>query len=411
MEEVALTSPAREPASLRRRRFERPALVHHWLVARRGGEKVLDALLELLPEAEVYTLVHDREACALPQRRQAHVPAVSRVPGMTRAFRAALPFHARAFAAFDLSGHDLLVSSDAALAKAARPAPGVPHLCYCYSPPRWAHDLREVYVGSLLPPLRPAARAVLARVADDDRRAAEGVTRFVAISRHVAERIARCYGRPATVVPPPVDTGFFTPPRAADAAGAQAEIETELGPLLALQVADLVRRSGRRPYLALGHVVPYKRFEVAVAACRRLGRPLVVAGDGPGFQRLRREAGADTLFVQRPHDRQVRALYRGARALLFPGEEDFGLVPVEAMACGTPVVALARGGATETVVDGVTGCLYADEGADRAAALAQAIERFESLSGSLQPRDAVARASAFARGVFARRMRNILDSL
>jgi glycosyltransferase involved in cell wall biosynthesis len=365
---------------------------------------VLDALLELLPAAEVYTLVHDAAACALPPRRRVHVPAVSRVPGMRRAFRAALPWHARTFASFDLSRHDLLLTSDAALAKAARAAPGVPHVCYCYSPPRWAHDLREIYVGSLAAPLRPAARAVLGRVADDDRRAAVGVTTFVAISRHVAARIERAYGRAATVVPPPVDTAFFTP------AAGRPDLDPELG-AFGLQLAALAQRSGRRPYLALGHVVPYKRVDVAVGACRELGRPLVVAGDGPGFARLRRDAGPQTLFLRRPTDRQVRALYRGAAALLFPGEEDFGLVPVEAMACGTPVVALARGGACETVIDGVTGCLY-EEGAERAvAALVAAIGRFESLAGRLAPRAAVARAADFAPVHFRRRLLGLLEGL
>ena len=403
MEAATFTIAAPERAPRRVGRFQRPAVVHHWLVARRGGERVLDALLELLPAAEVYTLVHDPVACALPRRR-VHVPAMARVPGMRRAFRAALPWHARTFASFDLSRHDLLLTSDAALAKAARPARGVPHVCYCYSPPRWAHDLRELYVGSLAAPLRPAARAVLGRVADDDRRAAAGVTAFVAISKHVAARIERAYGRAATVVPPPVDTAFFTP------AAERAELDPELGPF-GLELAALAQRAGRRPYLALGHVVPYKRFDVAVAACRELGRPLVVAGDGPGFARLRRDAGPHTLFLRRPSDRQVRALYRAAAALLFPGEEDFGLVPVEAMACGTPVVALARGGACETVIDGVTGCLYA-EGAERAVpALAAAIARFESLAGGLAPRDAIARAADFAPGHFRRRLLGLLEGL
>ena len=386
-------------------RFQRPAIVHHWLVARRGGEKVLDALLELLPAAEVYTLVHDREACPLP-RRAVHVPAYARLPGMTRAFRAALPWHGRAFASFDLSGHDLLVSSDAALAKSARSGPGVPHLCYCYSPPRWAHDLRETYLASLAAPLRPAARALLTRVADEDRKAADGVTQFVAISKHVAARIARCYGRAAEVVPPPVDTAFFTPV----GAGGQAVIEAELGPL-ASGVAALAQRAGRRPYLALGHAVPYKRFDLAVAACRELGRPLVVAGDGPLFARLARGAGPDTLFVRRPTDVQVRALYRGAAALLFPGEEDFGLVPVEAMAGGTPVIARACGGATETVVDGVTGCLYDEEDGRAAHSLAQAIVRFESLAASLDPRAAVESAARFSPAVFRRRLGAVLGRL
>ncbi len=377
----------------------RPAIAHHWLVSRRGGERVLDVLLRLLPGADVYTLVHDPDKCPAPAGARAlHVSRLQRLPFAARTFRAALPWHARAFAAFDLSDHDLLLSSDAALAKAVRAPAGVPHLCYCYSPPRWAHDLREEYLATCPAPLRPAARRVLRRVAQQDCAAAQGVTAFVASSRHVAGRIARTYGREALVIPPPVDTAFFTP----------GDADGDLGPLAAPLRA---LAGGRRPWLVLGHAAPYKRMDVAVRAARARGEPLVLAGDGPGFAHLARLAGPRTLVVRAPDDRQVRGLYRAALALLYPGEEDFGLVPVEAMACGTPVVALARGGACETVVDGATGVLYAAAPGAEVSALCAALDRFAALEPALRASDAVARASGFATDVFLERLRALLATL
>jgi glycosyltransferase involved in cell wall biosynthesis len=211
-----------------------------------------------------------------------------------------------------------------------------------------------------------------------DAAAAAEVTTFVAISRHVADRIARAYGRDSIVVYPPVDTGLFTP-GAPDPAFAP---------------------DGQRPYLLLGESAPYKRFAAGVMACRALDRPLIVAGGGYGQRELLRLAGPRTRFVRDPADATVRALYRSCRALLYPGEEDFGLVPLEAMACGRPVVALGRGGALETVRNGLTGVLYAPARASglpaEAAALAEGMRYFESIEDTLAQEAAVARAGEFS---------------
>jgi glycosyltransferase involved in cell wall biosynthesis len=375
----------------------RVALVHHWMVSARGGERVLAELSRLFPGATLFTLVHDPVACPAP-------PGVARVvtsplqhlPAASRSFRALLPLLPRAYAALDLSGHDLVLSSDAALAKTVRIPSGVPHVCLCYSPPRWAWDLSEVYLRRAVPaPLRPLARALLAGTRRADREAAGRVTRFLAISQHVRARIARCYDRDSQVVYPPIDTDFFSISRVSGGAD-----------------------PAERPYLALGEAVPYKRFDLALAACRALDRPLVVAGGGRRLAALRALAGPRTRFVPDPDDAQVRELYRGCRALLFPGEEDFGLVPLEAMACGRPVIALARGGATETVIDGVTGCLYpegsgagassdsglaldgASSGPGEVGPLIAALRRFESLEDGLDPRAARARAEEFSTARF-----------
>lgn len=369
------------------------ALVHHWLVSRRGGEKCLDALASLLPGAPVYTLVHDPDACPPPAAAGPVIPSsLQRWPGGVRRFRALAPWFHRFYRGLDVSAHPFVVSSDASLAKAVRKGPGARHVCYCYSPVRWAFDLREDYLDvAVLPPLRGLARRVLDRVAAADRRAASDVDAFLTISRHVAARIERAYDREAPVVSPPVDTGFFTP----------GEPEPLPDGIRAPWSAD------ERPYLLLGQAVPYKRFDVAVNACRALRRPLVVAGGGPDWEFLRKLASPLTVFIPRPDDATVRSLYRGARALLFPGEEDFGIVPVEAMASGCPVIALGVGGATETVVPGRTG-VFAEAVGD--AAFQDAIRQFEAIESGFAPTAMVERAAGFSLESHLRSMRAALTA-
>ena len=353
----------------------RLALVHHWLVTRRGGERCLETLAELLPGADLFTLVHDAAACpAPPGLGQVHTTALQRWGFGRRHFRAFLPLFSRFYGGLDLSGYDLVVTSDASLAKTVKVPQGCRHVCYCYSPVRYAWDLSELYLERSVPAwARPLARAVLAAVRRTDYRAAQKVDHFVAISQTVAERIERCYGRPSVTIYPPTDVDFFCP----------AENEAH-----APRAGD-----NSRPYLLFGQAVPYKRFDDAVLACRALDRPLIVSGGGPDFARLADLAGPQTTFISRPSDQEVRSLYQQCRALLFPGEEDFGLVPVEAMACGRPVIALGRGGATETIVHEQTGILTASSGAD---VLLDGIRRFEAWERHFEPSAAVARAALFS---------------
>lgn len=360
------------------------ALVHHWMVSRRGGERCLEALASLLPGADLYTLVHDAAACPTPAGvAGVTCSALQRVPGWRRHFRLWAPAFARLYGGLDLSGHPVVVSSDAALSKAVRVDPGALHVCYCYSPVRWAWDLQDTYLERRVPaPLRGLAATTLARVRDADRRAADRVDHFLTVSQHVARRIERAYGRSAQVVWPPVDTSFFHPER-----------DGGTGALPEALAARAPWSRDERPYLLLGAAVAYKRFDLAVTACRRLHRPLVVAGGGPEWARLPRLAGPKTLFVPDPDDQTVRALYRACRALLFPGEEDFGIVPVEAMACGRPVVAFGVGGASETVVDGLTGVLYPG---GEAADMVEALQRFEALEAGLSGHAMVERAMSFS---------------
>ncbi|MCB9898727.1 MAG: glycosyltransferase [Planctomycetes bacterium] len=389
------------------------ALVHHWLVSRRGGERCLEAMLRVAPGSDVFTLVHDPRAWPVPDTAGRIVTSgLQRWPGGVRFFRALLPLLPRFYGALDLSGHDLVLSSDAALAKTVRVPEGVPHVCYCYSPIRYAWDLRETYLEQAVPrPLRPLARRMLDGVQRSDLAAARRVDLFVAISRHVAERIRRCYGRDAEVIHPPVDTVFYTPGAPDDGLDARAETPADGESREAAAASDLLRdlaarEPSERPYLMVGEVVPYKRFVDGVVACAALDRALIVAGGGSGFARLRRLAGPRTRFVMRPDDVTLRALYRGARALLYPGEEDFGIVPVEALACGCPVIAYGVGGAAETVRDGRDGVLYAEPGAP---ALGRAIHRFESMDAGIERSHLHSRACTFSAEVHERSMVALIE--
>ena len=329
-------------------------LTHHWLVRRRGGERVLEALAELLPGAPVYTLVHRLRPGQPPARLDGHAvlaSPLSWLPGAGRWYPALLPLMPLAARLMCLPPVDLVVCSDAAIAKAMRVDRRSRLVCYCHSPMRyvWEPHIAEQYAQTLPALLRPTWRAVCARVRRADYDAAQRVDCFVANSRTVARRIERFYGRPSEVVHPPVD---IPPPPPAN------------------------RRENF--YLCVGRHVAYKRLDLAVEACEQLGCRLVVIGDGPDAVRLARgrKSGAVT-FLGYQSDEVIRQHYARARALLFPGEEDFGIVPVEALAHGCPAIAYGVGGAAETVADGRTGVLF---DAQTVAGLATAITRFEGLT-------------------------------
>ncbi|HEX5852219.1 MAG TPA: glycosyltransferase [Solirubrobacteraceae bacterium] len=366
-------------ASLRalRERFPRVAVVHDWLTIPGGSEQVVLELLEMFPDAELFTSVYD--PAPWPARitaRTVHSSFLSRIPGASRHYPKLLPLMSRAFRSFDLSSFDLVLSSNHACAKNVRTPEHALHVCYCHTPMRyaWEEDFLEGEMGRgarlLLGPL-------LARLRREDLAGASGPDVFVANSAHVAERIERYYGRSATVVNPPVDVEHF----------------------LALE------REPRDYYMTFGRVVPYKRVDLAVLACAALGRPLKVAGDGRALAAVRAQADGNGIeFLGKVGEGERDRLLGGARALLFPGEEDFGIVPVEAQAAGVPVIAYGVGGAVETVIDGRTGVLFDERGAS---ALAAAIERFETLQ--LDPADARENARRFGRERFREEMAAVIE--
>jgi glycosyltransferase involved in cell wall biosynthesis len=328
------------------------ALVHDWLTGMRGGEQVLDALCELFPDADLHTLLH-RPGSVSPriEQRRIETSFVQHLPFAARQYRRYLPLFPWAVSRFTFDRYDLVISSSHCAAKAAVAPPGVRHICYCHSPMRYAWDQFDAYfgperVGRLAS--RWVYRPLLTRLARWDAATAVRVDRFVANSTHVAGRIRRYYNRGATVVYPPVDTTFFHP----DASTPDSHV------------------------LIVSALVPYKRIDLALDACARAGVPLRIVGDGPERARLERRASPLVTFLGQQSGESLREEYRRARAVLLPGEEDFGIVPVEAQACGTPVVALARGGALETVVDGETGVLFGTATPD---SLADALERVSRL--------------------------------
>ncbi|MBY0397908.1 MAG: glycosyltransferase, partial [Thermoleophilia bacterium] len=261
----------------------------------------------------------------------------------------------------------------------------VPHVCYCFTPMRYAWQGRDAYLESWSdrPARRLAARVLLGGMRRWDRASAAGVTHFVAISETVRERIQGCYGRDSRVIHPPVDTDFYTPAEGPPASRAEA------------------------PYLVVSALVPYKKVEHAVQACTAANRPLVVIGEGTERARLQQLAGPTVTFLGWQPDEAIRAHYRTCRALLFPGEEDFGIVPVEALACGAPVIAFGRGGAAETI-DGRSGRLYDEPGPD---GLRKAIEAWEADGMPQDPAHARRRAEEFALPLFRDRLLTFLASV
>jgi glycosyltransferase involved in cell wall biosynthesis len=345
----------------------------------RGGEKVLLSLARLFPDAPIFTLLHVRGSVAPElEAREIRTSFVQRLPAVETRYRHYLPLFPAAAESFDLGGFDLVLSSSHCVAKGVRPAPGARHLCYCHTPMRYVWDRYDDYFGpgraSLL--VRLAARPVAARLRAWDVRTAARVHRFAANSAWVAGRIRRYYGRGSVVIPPPVDTGFFTP--GADQPGAY----------------DLV----------VSALAPYKRLELVLDAYRGTGRPLRIVGTGPEEARLRALAPPEAAFLGRLDDEALREQYRGCRAVLMPGVEDAGIVPLEALACGRPAVVFGEGGGAETIEHGSTGLVFREQ---TAAALRAAVSTLEST-----PFDRLAlraRAEALRREVFEERVRVFVD--
>ncbi len=360
----------------------RVALVHDWLTGRRGGEKVLEVLAEIFPDAPIYTLFHF-PGSQIPdiEKRTIRTSFLQGMPFLRKHYRHYLPLFPLAAESFDLQNFDLVVSSSHCTAKGIIPKPEALHVAYIHSPVRYAWNQYFAYFGpgKLGFPAKYVVPPMIHRLRNWDVASSARVDRFIANSRAVAGRIEKYYRRPAEVIHPPVDTAFFVPP-------------------------DSLPE--RKYFLVVTALVPYKRIDLAVAACNLGGYPLKVVGDGPDMRALRAAAGPTVEFLGSVEGTELRRLYQEAIAYVMPGEEDFGISAVEAQACGTPVVALGRGGALETVRPGETGLLFQES---TPAGLAAVLDKCRGLT--FNKASLCAHARAFSRDGFRTKMETRLAAL
>jgi glycosyltransferase involved in cell wall biosynthesis len=362
------------------------ALVCDWLTGMRGGEKCLEAMCEVLPDADISTLIYYPENFDGEFKDYRIITSlIQKLPGNAMTFRHYLPLFPKAIESFDLSGYDLVLSFSHCVAKGVRVPAGVPHICYCHTPMRYAWDMRQAYLIGMNPLKRPVAKWLLNRLKKWDAATTDRVDHFVANSRHVQKRIKRFYGRDSQVIFPPVDSERFS-----------------------------VSSNHDGYYLVLSAMVPYKRIDLAVRAFNQNGKRLIIAGSGPEHHRLKSAAGSSIEFILKPDDQKVQQLYAGCKALIFPGEEDFGIVPLEVQACGKPVIAYGKGGALETVV-GIdstdpdpTGVFF---GQQTIKDLNAAIAHFESNKSAFNPQNCRQNAERFNRSRFQTQMTNFIHDI
>lgn len=372
---IGETSPGAPAIIAAAGRFSQPrvALVHYWLLSMRGGERVLERLLGLYPQADIFTHVYDRERISA-KLRQANVKTsfIGRLPFARRLYQYYLPLMPMALEEFDLSGYDLVISSEAGPAKGVITGPDSLHLCYCHSPMRYLWDHYHQYKSEANIVARLAMPTMYHRLRQWDVSSSARVDRFAANSRFIQQRIRKVWRREAEVIHPPVETGIFTP---------SLEIDGH--------------------YLWVGQMVPYKRPDLAVDAFNANGLPLLMVGTGGMAKALRARARPNITFIDRLDFNALRRAYARARAFVMTAEEDFGITPVEAMASGRPVVAYGRGGVLDSVVPDRTGIFFDRQEPE---ALSDAVERMERFLAHFDPRDAIEQANLFAPEHFDRKI-------
>lgn len=373
------------PASLQGLRV---AIVHYWFVSKGGGENVVESLAEIFPQADLFALVAEPERLPASLRgRTLHTSFLQKIPWARKFHRHFLLLHPMALEQFDLSGYDLVLSSESGPAKGVITQAGTCHVCYCHSPMRYLWDMQGQYKATMNPIVRAVYTVVSSWMRVWDLATASRVDYFVANSNFVASRIRKVYRRESRVIYPPVDVTSGSP-----------------------------QHDPGEFYLCVGRLVDYKRTELAVEACSRLGRRLKVVGQGPQLQKLKNIAGPTVDFVGFQSDNELRDSYARCRALLFPGEEDFGIVPVEAQSFGRPVIAYASGGSLETVrgnwpnksfTGAETGIFFTEQSAS---SMEEAILRFESLERSFSPQAISTHAGQFRTSRFQVEMLDFLTA-
>ena len=357
------------------------AIIHYWWLSNRGGEAVCAALVELFPNADLYIHVCNEDVVrqALPATftGKIHTTFISRLPGAKQHYQKYLPFMPLALEQLDLSAYDLILSSESGPAKGVITRPDAVHICYCHSPMRYVWDMYHEYLGGAGRLIRTLFPLVAHWLRVWDRLSADRVDHFIANSGFVAARIRKFYRRDAEVIFPPVNTSEFSP-------------DVERGDF----------------YLCLGQLVAYKRADLAVEAFNQLGLPLVVVGEGELFERLKGLAKPNIKLLGRQPFSEIKDLLQRCRGLIFPGMEDFGIVPVEAMAAGAPVIAYGKGGALETVIHGKTGILFEQQSVE---SLIAAVQQLESGAFTFHPAELHAHAATFDKRIFKQRITAFVD--
>ncbi|MBI4404156.1 MAG: glycosyltransferase [Deltaproteobacteria bacterium] len=353
------------------------AIVHDWINGMRGGEKVLECFCELFPQADIFTLFF-KEGASSPtiEKHKIQASSLNSLPFVHRYYRGLLPLLPTAIEQFDLSGYDKILSISHCVAKGIVPAPNAVHVCYCLTPMRYSWDKASDYFRKG----RKVVAPFLHYLKVWDVASSARVDHFVTLSDWVRLRILKYYRREASVVYPPVDTDFFQ------------------------------RVAGDRGdyYLTVSAFAPYKRLDIIIEACKRLGRKLLVVGEGQQAKSLKQRGDSNIHFLSQISPEKLRDLYSGARAFLFAAEEDFGIAPVEAMACGTPVIAYAKGGVTETVIANTTGLFFNEQSVE---ALSAALLEFEKKEKDFSPTDCRTQALHFSKQRFMDTLKRLLDEL
>ncbi len=365
------------------------AFICDWLTAMRGGERCLEAICEIYPDADIFTLVHFQGSVSETiETHKIRTSYIQRLPGSVKNFRIYLPLFPHAIQKFDLSGYDCVLSFSHCAAKGVKVPQGLLHICYCHTPMRYAWHMRDAYMDTLSRPKRILTEYILNYLKSWDAKTSSGITRFIANSKNTQNRIREAYNKQSIVIYPPVDCNRFA-----------------------------ISENDDGYYLVLSALVPYKRIDIAVKAFAAIGQKLVIVGSGPELSRLKNLASANVFFVDSADDNEVVEYLKKCRALIFPGEEDFGIVPLEAQACGKQVIAFGKGGALETVIGldhtqaaktNATGIFFYEQSPD---ALRKSVLLFEETKDLFDARRCRDNALRFDRPVYQQSMQNYIQSV
>ncbi|OGS45451.1 MAG: hypothetical protein A2539_09995 [Elusimicrobia bacterium RIFOXYD2_FULL_34_15] len=357
------------------------AIIHDWLTGMRGGEKCLEVFCELFPEATVFTLLHKRGSMSkIIENMEIRTSFLQKFPNIEKRYRYYLPLMPIAIKQFNLQGYDLILSSSHCVAKGIKIPKGSLHICYCYTPMRYVWDMYNQYFDNSRFYIKYSMKWLRKYLQKWDVKSSVNVHHFIAISEYIRERIKKHYNRDSLVIYPPVDTIFF-------------------------KSEDLTPEKSIHPYyLVVSSFAPYKKIDLAIEAFNKLGYSLKIIGNGQDEKKLRKIAKDNIEFLGWRNNDELRIYYNNCKALIFPSEEDFGIVPVEAQSMGRPVIAYKKGGSSETIVEGVTGIFFEEQ---NVSSLIDAVKKLENMK--FNSNNAVENARGFNKIIFKNKIKNFID--